>query len=144
MMAKKKPTGFVARCQCGAIVGAMDYERTDRCEAGQILSKWLFDGCTIEPRFAGAWNAMIEACRCACSEGRSLLVDQLADKPSCYNRPPIVEQCTSRQFGYSWATPWNQGCPHWREGGNAHVCSTFIDKGGKAREWESCDGCNWK
>lgn len=63
-MTNKKPTGFVALCQCGVIVGAMDYDRTDRKEAGQLLGKWLHDGCTVEPRFSGTWSATVEACRC--------------------------------------------------------------------------------
>lgn len=63
-MAKTKPTGFVARCQCGAIVGAMDYERIDRREAGNMLGQWLHDGCTVEPRFSGAWRVTVEPCRC--------------------------------------------------------------------------------
>lgn len=61
---KRKPTGFVATCQCGVIVGAMDYARTDRREAGAMLGRWLHDGCTVEPRFAGTWSATVEACRC--------------------------------------------------------------------------------
>ena len=60
----KKPTGFVATCQCGVTVGAMDYERTDRREAGKLLGQWLAHGCTIEPLFLGTWNADIGACRC--------------------------------------------------------------------------------
>lgn len=60
----KKPTGFVAMCQCGVIVGAMDYERTDRKDAGKVLGKWLNDGCTVEPRFSGTWSATGETCRC--------------------------------------------------------------------------------
>lgn len=61
---KRKPTGFVATCQCGVIVGAMDYERHTREEAGRLLGKWLHDGCTVEPRFAGTWRATVEMCRC--------------------------------------------------------------------------------
>ena len=53
---KKKPTGFVAICQCGKIIGAMDYKRTDRIEAGKILGEWLASGCTIEPRFENSWR----------------------------------------------------------------------------------------
>lgn len=67
---KKKPTGFVSKCQCGVIVGAMDYTRTDRKDAGQMLGKWLHDGCTVEPRFAGTWEASIEPCRCEPSNAR--------------------------------------------------------------------------
>lgn len=36
-MAKKRPTGFVATCQCGVVVGAMDSKRTDQREAGKLL-----------------------------------------------------------------------------------------------------------
>lgn len=62
---KKKPSGFVATCQCGKIVGAMDYERTDRKEAGKTLGRWLADGCTIEPRFTGSWQVTVEPCACS-------------------------------------------------------------------------------
>jgi len=61
---KRKPTGFIARCQCGKIVGALDYRRTGRAEAGSIIGKWLTDGCTIEPRFGGTWGECIEVCTC--------------------------------------------------------------------------------
>jgi hypothetical protein len=61
---KQKPTGFVATCQCGEIVGALDYERTDRKAAGQILGKWIADGCTITPRFTGSWRETIKSCKC--------------------------------------------------------------------------------
>lgn len=63
-MAKTKPTGFVAMCQCGAIVGAMDYERTDRQEAGRMLGQWLHAGCTVEPRFGSMWRTTVEPCKC--------------------------------------------------------------------------------
>lgn len=63
-MIKKKPTGFVATCQCGNVVGAMDLTRTECKEAGQILGKWLYDGCTVEPRFIGSWSAAIKPCEC--------------------------------------------------------------------------------
>lgn len=61
---KQSPTGFVATCRCGVVVGAMDYLRTDRRAAGRILAEWLHGGCTVEPRFADSWNARIEHCRC--------------------------------------------------------------------------------
>ena len=64
MAKKEEPTGFVAKCRCGAIVGAMDYTRTDRKDAGKMLGKWLHDGCTVYPQFAGAWEIAVEACRC--------------------------------------------------------------------------------
>lgn len=64
MSKKKKPTGFIAECQCGLIIGALDYERTDRKEAGQIMGKWLHDGCKVIPKFDSAWQATCNACRC--------------------------------------------------------------------------------
>lgn len=71
-LTKKKPTGFIARCQCGVIVGAMDYERTERSEAGKLLGRWLHDGCTVEPRFNGTWSITVKDCRCEggkCGDG---------------------------------------------------------------------------
>ena len=68
---KKKPTGFIAICQCGEIIGAMDYTRTDRIEAGKILGKWLHDGCKIEPRFSGSWSEKITVCLCNENENQN-------------------------------------------------------------------------
>ena len=62
---KKKPTGFVAKCQCGVFIGAMDKDRTDPRDAGKILGKWLEDGCTVEPRFEGTWSVHLSACQCS-------------------------------------------------------------------------------
>lgn len=64
MTEKRKPSGFVAVCQCGKTVGALDYERTGRRDAGEILGKWLHNGCTITPQFGASWRATIEQCEC--------------------------------------------------------------------------------
>lgn len=61
---KQKPTGFIAICQCGEIVGAIDYQRADRKEAGLLLGKWLHHGCKIEPQFKGTWNVKVTSCIC--------------------------------------------------------------------------------
>ena len=61
---KKKPTGFIAECQCGVIVGAMDYIRTDRSEAGKIIGMWLHDGCKVIPMFEGSWSVKCSVCCC--------------------------------------------------------------------------------
>ncbi|HED35069.1 MAG TPA: hypothetical protein ENJ08_12795 [Gammaproteobacteria bacterium] len=61
---KKKPTGFVAICQCGVVIGAMDYLRTDRKQAGRILGKWLNDGCTIRPEFDSTFSVTVRQCQC--------------------------------------------------------------------------------
>ncbi len=62
--ARKHPTGFIAMCRCGKVVGAMDYSRTDRKTAGRILEKYLHHGCTLAPRFEGKWSVQVEACCC--------------------------------------------------------------------------------
>lgn len=67
---KKKPTGFVAICQCGVTVGAMDYEQTNRVDAGQILGRWLHYGCTVKPRFEHSWKASIEPCKCEAAHAK--------------------------------------------------------------------------
>jgi hypothetical protein len=61
---KRKPTGFVAVCQCGVTVGAMDFERTPQPDRGKILGAWLMQGCTVEPRFAGSWSVTVSVCKC--------------------------------------------------------------------------------
>lgn len=61
---KRKPTGFVAVCQCGVAVGALDATRTDNKDMGRIMGKWLSDGCTVSPRFEGTWLAEIKPCQC--------------------------------------------------------------------------------
>jgi hypothetical protein len=67
-MSKKKPTGFVAICQCGKIVGAMDFTRTPIKDAGKILGQWIGEGCIVEPRFTSSWSANIESCSCRAAE----------------------------------------------------------------------------
>lgn len=64
VMAKKIPTGYIAECQCGLIVGALDYTRTERKEAGQIIGKWLHEGCKIIPQFNSSWQITINTCKC--------------------------------------------------------------------------------
>ena len=61
---KKNPIGFIAICQCGNVVGAMDYHRTERKEAGKILGEWLASGCTVEPKFEDIWQITIGNCIC--------------------------------------------------------------------------------
>jgi hypothetical protein len=63
-MAKLQPKGFIAICQCGLIVGAMDYQNTERKEAGKILGQWIADGCTIQPKFEGCWQVTVTSCKC--------------------------------------------------------------------------------
>lgn len=59
-----KPTGFIAKCRCGAITGALDADRTDRKDMGKMLGDWLMRGCTVEPRFGGTWTETMTACTC--------------------------------------------------------------------------------
>lgn len=60
----RKPTGFVATCQCGNRIGALDYKRTSRSESGKILGRWLASGCVIEPRFENSWQETVSTCEC--------------------------------------------------------------------------------
>lgn len=64
MIKKRKPTGFVAECQCGLIVGALDYNRINRQEAGRIIGKWLDSGCKVIPQFDASWQVTCNECRC--------------------------------------------------------------------------------
>lgn len=60
----RTPTGFVAKCQCGATVAALDALRTPHSAKVTYLLSWLADGWTVEPRFSGTWSAQVEPCRC--------------------------------------------------------------------------------
>ena len=59
---KQKPIGAIY--QCGETIGALDYERTERKDAGALLGKWLAEGCTVAPRFAGWGSERITPCKC--------------------------------------------------------------------------------
>lgn len=61
---KRKPTGFIATCQCGVTIGALDANRTDNKDMGRIMGKWLQEGCTVRPQFAGTWSAHCKPCEC--------------------------------------------------------------------------------
>lgn len=69
MIKSKQPSGFIAICQCGQIVGALDFNRTDRKEAGKILGEWLWSGCTVQPKFESSWSVQVTACVCNDKEG---------------------------------------------------------------------------
>lgn len=62
---KLKPTGYIAICRCGVVIGAMDCNRTDRREAGKLLGLWLSDGYTVVPQFSGLWSVQLQVCRCS-------------------------------------------------------------------------------
>lgn len=64
MSAKKKPSGYIATCQCGLVVGVIDLHRTDRTEAGRLLGQWVSDGCALTPRFGGEWSTTVFPCNC--------------------------------------------------------------------------------
>ncbi len=65
---KRKPTGYIAICQCGNIVGAIDLDRSDRQDAGKTLGLWVSEGHTLEPRFGSEWSETITGCKCAHTE----------------------------------------------------------------------------
>lgn len=64
----RSPTGFIATCQCGVVVGALDYGRTDRKESGKLLGAWLNDGCTVSPQFESSWSCQIKPCKCEANQ----------------------------------------------------------------------------
>ena len=61
---KLEPNGFVAKCQCGHYVGALSLSGTPAQETSRILGKWLFSGCTVEPKFTPNWTQEITPCAC--------------------------------------------------------------------------------
>ena len=65
---QKTPNGFIAICKCGKIIGAMDFEKTDLSEAGEILALWIFAGCKVKPYIDPIGNEKInvEICTCKC------------------------------------------------------------------------------
>lgn len=65
---KRKPSGFVATCQCGLVTGALDAARTDNKDMGRIMGKWLYDGCTVSPYFSGTMSVEVKRCQCAAGQ----------------------------------------------------------------------------
>ncbi len=65
MIAKRKPTRYVATCRCGEIVGAIELTRTPRKEGSVILGQWVANGCTLTPRFNETWSVSVVACKCS-------------------------------------------------------------------------------
>ncbi len=65
MITKRKPTGYIATCQCDETIGGIDLTRTPRKEAGRILGQWVADGCTLTPRFNETWSIGLEVCKCS-------------------------------------------------------------------------------
>lgn len=59
---RKKPKGYVATCQHGIVVGAIDLARSDNKDAGRLLGSWVSKGCTLEPRFTGEWSVVVKPC----------------------------------------------------------------------------------
>lgn len=63
-MMRKRPTGWVARCQCGELIGALDRDRSEQPEISRCISGWLAAGCAIEPRFGSNWSVDLVKCGC--------------------------------------------------------------------------------
>lgn len=60
------PDGWVAICQCGQTIGAVDRLRSATPEVSATLTEWLQRGCVIEPRW-GSFTANISPCTCECA-----------------------------------------------------------------------------
>lgn len=67
-MSRPTPTGFVARCQCGVYIGAIDVTGTLRADSAKWVGEWLLDGYTVEPRF-GSWQQKLGP-RCKCDANK--------------------------------------------------------------------------
>lgn len=61
---RKRPTGFLAKCQCGAIISAVDYIRIDKGEFGILCGMWLHSGYAVLPMFGDSWKVELEQCKC--------------------------------------------------------------------------------
>ncbi|ENM3868768.1 hypothetical protein WKN18_003305 [Vibrio cholerae] len=64
MGGKLKPNGYIAICQCGKTVGAIDLNRTERKDSGKVLGQWISDGCVLKPQFASTWQVDVSSCSC--------------------------------------------------------------------------------
>lgn len=69
MSIKFKPSGYIAICQCGITVGAIDLNLADRVESGKALGRWIADGSELKPRF-GDWQASVSQCVCEIKESK--------------------------------------------------------------------------
>lgn len=61
---KRKPTGYIATCQCGVLVGAIDLINSERKDAGKVLGNWVANGCLLTPKFDSMWSAYVKPCQC--------------------------------------------------------------------------------
>ena len=61
---EQKPTGFLAQCECGACLGAVDFTLTEPETSLRILSSWLEKGARIIPQFGDGWPVYINPCLC--------------------------------------------------------------------------------
>lgn len=60
-----KPTGFIAVCgYCDNVLGALDFDRTDRAETSKIIGEWLMNGYTVVPMKQRTWEVQIKSCDC--------------------------------------------------------------------------------
>lgn len=59
-MTKRKPSGFVAICQCGGVVETTD---DDFPHVAETINEWLKNGNTVKPMF-GCWSIYIDGCSC--------------------------------------------------------------------------------
>lgn len=82
----KRPTGYIATCQCGSIVGALDLQRCDEETVAHMLGKWVAQGRALSPMFEPHWTAAITGCTCRSDQGDELSLPEY----SCAGSPAIV------------------------------------------------------
>lgn len=63
MSEDEMPTGYVARCRCGSITGAIDATAVTLKEVYEQIGWWVLHNKSVEPRYRD-WNATISSCQC--------------------------------------------------------------------------------
>ncbi len=61
---RRAPTGYVATCQCGGVIGAIDIIRASKELVGKTMGSWVARGCTLTPRFESTWEHQLTGCTC--------------------------------------------------------------------------------
>lgn len=61
---KIRPAGYVAHCQCGEVVGVVDFSKTDSAAAALLFKQWLDDGCALYPVFSARFSIVVGKCGC--------------------------------------------------------------------------------
>lgn len=75
---KGTPTGFIAICRCGNIVGVLNYRNTPQEQIGAIMGEWFHKGYNVQARF-GRFNHKIQKCECYLQKGGNQKLKEIVD-----------------------------------------------------------------